>query len=162
RIKSLLLVEGLEFPPAPAGSQWSFLVKKKLRELPCSTTVRFKLDRLLDSLEFDEKQVLKATREIRRFCQTDPELSQCIEYLKTRRAERILSHRGQKTSPSSRFSGRYCSGGSQTQCAGVSGVDETETLRGQTKSSIGSFDPRGDCAPGNDSTAGSTRRNKLL
>ena len=83
RIKSLLLMEGLEFPPAPAGSQWSFLVKKKLRDLPCSTTVRFKLDRLLDSLEFDEKQVLKATREIRRFCQTDPELSQCIEYLKT-------------------------------------------------------------------------------
>ena len=83
RIKSLLLMEGLEFPPAPAGSQWSFLVKKKLRELPCSSTVRFKLDRLLDSLEFDEKQVLKATREIRRFCQTDPELSQCIEYLKT-------------------------------------------------------------------------------
>ena len=83
RIKSLLLMEGLQFPPAPAGSQRSFLVKKKLRELPCSTTVRFKLDRLLDSLEFDEKQVLKSTREIRRFCQTDPELSQCIEYLKT-------------------------------------------------------------------------------
>jgi len=83
RIKSLLLMEGLEFPPAPAGSQWSFLVKKKLRELPCSSTVRFKLDRLLDSLEFDEKQVLKATREIRRFCQANPELFGCIEYLKT-------------------------------------------------------------------------------
>jgi transposase len=73
----------LEFPPAPAGSQWSFLVKKKLRELPCSSTVRFKLNRLLDSLEFDEKQVLKATREIRRFCQANPELFGCIEYLKT-------------------------------------------------------------------------------
>ena len=83
RIKSLLLMEGLEFPPAPAGSQWSFLVKAKLRKLPCSSVVRFKLDRLLDSLEFDEKQVLKATREIRRFCQNDPELSQCIKYLKT-------------------------------------------------------------------------------
>ncbi len=83
RIKSLLLMEGLEFPPAPAGSQWSLLVKKKLRALPCSTTVRFKLDRLLDSLEFDEKQVLKTTREMRRFCQTDPELSQCINYLKS-------------------------------------------------------------------------------
>jgi transposase len=83
RIKSLLLMEGLEFPPAPAGSQWSFLVKKKLRELPCSSTVRFKLNRLLDSLEFDEKQVLKATREIRRFCQANPELFGCIEYLKT-------------------------------------------------------------------------------
>lgn len=83
RIKSLLLMEGLEFPPAPAGSQWSFLVKDKLRKLPCSAVVRFKLDQLLDNLEFGEKQVLKATREIRRFCQNDPELSQCIEYLKT-------------------------------------------------------------------------------
>ncbi len=83
RIKSLLLMEGLEFPPAPAGSQWSFLVKTKLRKLPCSSVVRFKLDRLLDSLEFNEKQVLKATREIRRFCQNDPELSQCIKYLQS-------------------------------------------------------------------------------
>jgi transposase len=83
RIKSLLLMEGLEFPPAPAGSQWSFLVKAKLRKLSCSSVVRFKLDQLLDSLEFNEKQVLKVTREIRRFCQTDPELSQCINYLQS-------------------------------------------------------------------------------
>ena len=83
RIKSLLLMEGLEFPPAPAGSQWSFLVKDKLRKLPCSSVVRFKLDQLLDNLEFGEKQVLKTTREIHRFCQNDPELSQCIGYLKT-------------------------------------------------------------------------------
>jgi transposase len=27
RIKSLLLMEGLEFPPAPPGSQWSFVEK---------------------------------------------------------------------------------------------------------------------------------------
>jgi transposase len=83
RIKSLLLMEGLEFPPAPAGSQWSFLVRDKLRKLPCSSVVRFKLDQLLDNLEFNEKQVLKVTREIRRFCQHDLELAQCIEYLKT-------------------------------------------------------------------------------
>jgi transposase len=83
RIKSLLLMEGLEFPPAPAGSQWSLLVKAKLKKLPCSSVVRFKLDRLLDSLEFDEKQILKASREIRRFCQNNPELSECISYLKS-------------------------------------------------------------------------------
>ena len=83
RIKSLLLMEGLEFPPAPAGSQWSILVKMKLRKLPCSAVVRFKLDQLLDNLEFNEKQVLQSTREIHRFCQNDPELSQCIGYLKT-------------------------------------------------------------------------------
>jgi len=83
RIKSLLLMEGIEFPPAPAGSQWSWLVKEKLRKLPCSNPVRFKLDQLLDSLAFAEKQVLKTTKEIRRFCQTDPELSQCIKYVMT-------------------------------------------------------------------------------
>ena len=83
RIKSLLLMEGLEFPPAPAGSQWSFMVKKKLRELSCSATVRFKLDQLLDSLEFNEKQVVKATAKIRRFCQDDPELAGCMRYLQS-------------------------------------------------------------------------------
>jgi hypothetical protein len=83
RIKSLLLFEGIEFPPAPAGSQWSLMVKDKLRKLACSKTVRFKLDQLLDSLEFCEKQTVKATQEIRRFCKNDPELSQCIEYLRS-------------------------------------------------------------------------------
>jgi transposase len=83
RIKSLLLLEGSEFPPAPAGSQWSVLVKDKLRTLPCSTTVRLKLDQLLDSLAFNEQQVVKTTKEIRRFCQHEPELLQCIKYLRT-------------------------------------------------------------------------------
>ena len=83
RIKSLLLFEGIAFPPAQAGSQWSLIVKAKLRKLPCSNTVHFKLDQLLDSLEFAEKQIFKATREIRRFCQTDAELSRCIKYMMT-------------------------------------------------------------------------------
>jgi len=81
RIKSLLLFEGIEFPPAPPGSQWSSIVKNKLRKLPCSGTVRFKLDQLLDNLEFNEKQILKTIREIRRYCQNDPELSGCMKYL---------------------------------------------------------------------------------
>src|SRR5262245_65959323 len=79
RSKSLLLFEGIEFPPAPPGSQWSFLVKAELRKLPCSGTVRFKLDQLLDSLEFNEKQGLKTITEIRRFCRNDLELSRCIK-----------------------------------------------------------------------------------
>ena len=83
RIKSLLLFEGIDFPPAPPGSQWSFMVRDKLRHLRCSTTVRFKLDQLLDSLEFSEKQVLKTTKEIRRFCQNDAELAQSIKYMMT-------------------------------------------------------------------------------
>jgi transposase len=83
RIKALLLFEGMAFPPAPAGSQWSFIVKAKLRKFPCAEPVRFKLDQLLDSLEFSEKQALKTIKEIRRFCQKEPELSQSITYLKS-------------------------------------------------------------------------------
>ena len=83
RVKALLLLEGIEFPSAPPGSQWSFLVKDTLRKLACSATVRFKLDQLLDSLEFNEQQVVKTTRAVRRFCQKDPELSQCMKYLMT-------------------------------------------------------------------------------
>src|SRR4249920_1063949 len=64
RIKSLLLFEGLDFPTAPAGSQWSLKVKRQLQKLSCSKGVRFKLDELLDSLEFLEKKVVKSTREI--------------------------------------------------------------------------------------------------
>lgn len=33
RIKSLLLFEGIAFPPAPRGRQWSFIVKQQLRKL---------------------------------------------------------------------------------------------------------------------------------
>jgi len=83
RIKSLLLFEGLAFPPAPAGGQWSLQVKAQLRTRPCAPTVRFKLDQLLDTLAFAEQQVLQATRAIRRFCRTEPELARCIQYLMT-------------------------------------------------------------------------------
>ena len=81
RIKALLLFEGIEFPPAAAGRQWTLRVKAKLRKLECSRSVRFKLDQLLDNLEFCEKQVLSSTKEIRRFCKEDKELSQSIAYL---------------------------------------------------------------------------------
>jgi transposase len=83
RIKSLLLFEGLRFPPAPAGGQWSRAVQAALRELACAKTVRFKLDQLLAHLAFAAHQVRQTTREIRRFCRTDPELAQQIQYLRT-------------------------------------------------------------------------------
>lgn len=83
RIKSLLLLEGLPFPPAPAGSQWSARVLAELRRLPCAGAVRFKLEQLLASLAFATQQVRQSTREIRRFCQSEPELSRNIQHMKT-------------------------------------------------------------------------------
>src|SRR5262245_19633151 len=81
RFQSLLLFEGIAFPAAPAGSGWSLKVKSQLRKLQCSRSVRFKLDQLLDRVEFSEKQVVKVSKEIRQFCQNDPELLKCIEYM---------------------------------------------------------------------------------
>jgi hypothetical protein len=78
RIKSLWLLEGIRFPPAPPGSQWASWVQAELRTLPCAGTVRFKLDQLLDSVACGEQQVRKTTRESRRVCQSDAELSQCL------------------------------------------------------------------------------------
>jgi transposase len=84
RIKSLLLLEGIPFPPAPPGrGQWSLTVKATLRQLAGAPPVRFKLDQLLDSLEFAERQVRKTTREIRRFCRSEAELAQGIQLLMT-------------------------------------------------------------------------------
>lgn len=83
RIKAMLLFEGLEFPPAPAGSQWSALVRGKLKKLSCSAPVRFKLDRLLESLEYSEKQALCTIQEIRRFCRQDSELCQAMAHVKS-------------------------------------------------------------------------------
>lgn len=81
RIKSLLLFEGIDFPEAPPGSQWSKSVIKQLKLLPCPGVVRFKLGHLLFSLEFSRKQTLDTIREIRRFCKEDPELKRNIELL---------------------------------------------------------------------------------
>lgn len=83
RIKAMLLFEGLEFPPAPAGSQWSLIVRGKLKKVSCSSAVRFKLDQLMESVESTEKRVIQTIKEIRRFYQQDPELSQAMKYLKS-------------------------------------------------------------------------------
>jgi len=81
RIKALLLVESIKFPEAPAGSQWSKVVLHKLETLKCPQTVRFKLDRLLESLAFSRVQALKAQKEIRRLCQDDKDLADSISCL---------------------------------------------------------------------------------
>jgi len=81
RIKALLLFEGIAFPEAPAGSQWSQSVLKQLKKLSCQGAVRFKLDSLLLSLEFASKQVVSTTKQIRSFCSQDAQIKKCIGHL---------------------------------------------------------------------------------
>jgi transposase len=83
RIKALLLYEGIPFPEAPASNQWSARVLHKLGTLPCTAAVGFKLNSLVASLYFHQLEAAATQKQIRRFCQQDPELSRSIQYLTT-------------------------------------------------------------------------------
>jgi Transposase IS116/IS110/IS902 family len=71
----------MAFPEAPAGGQWSARVLKELRGLGCSEAVRFKLDHLIGTLYFHFHSAAIVQKQIRGFCQKDPELRQAISLL---------------------------------------------------------------------------------
>jgi len=79
RIKSLLLYEGIAFPDP--HEKWTARAMRELQALPCSDTVRFKLDDLLDTLHFHFQMAARATKQIRQHCLQEPELQQSIEVL---------------------------------------------------------------------------------
>jgi transposase len=81
RIKSLLLYEGISFPD-PKG-RWSARVLAELRALPCTEAVHFKLEHLIGTLHFHFHSAAVVQKQIRRFCQADPELRQSITFLKS-------------------------------------------------------------------------------
>jgi transposase len=58
-------------------------VVNELLELPCSESVRFKLDQLVGTLHFNFNSAAAAQKQIRHFCQKDPELRQSMAWLKS-------------------------------------------------------------------------------
>lgn len=84
RIKALLLYEGISFPSDEGKEkQWSARVLDELLALPCSETVRFKLDQLIGTLHFHFNAATAAQKQIRHYCKKDPELQQSIAWLKS-------------------------------------------------------------------------------
>ena len=84
RIKALLLYEGITFPSDDGKEkQWSARVIDELLELPCSESVRFKLNQLIGTLHFHFNSAAAAQKQIRYFCQHDAELRQSIAWLKS-------------------------------------------------------------------------------
>jgi transposase len=81
RIKGFLLKNGIAFPAAPASSQWSKRVILELRSLECGNAARFKIDSLLDNLEWAHKQALKTQLALRRMLEADEELSESMGFL---------------------------------------------------------------------------------
>jgi transposase len=84
RIKALLLYEGIAFPSAGGREKpWSQQVLIELLALPCSESVRFKLDQLIGSLHFHFNSAAAAQKQIRHFCQKDEELRQAVVLMKS-------------------------------------------------------------------------------
>jgi transposase len=79
RIKALLLFEGIPFPDPT--ERWTARAMRDLQTLPCSETVRFKLDDLLHTLHFHFQAAARVTKQIRQYCWCDPELQQSINLL---------------------------------------------------------------------------------
>ena len=79
RIKALLLYEGIPFPEP--HEQWTVAALRALQTLPCSAVVRYKLNDLLDTLQFHFQAAARATKQIRQHCLQDPELQQSINLL---------------------------------------------------------------------------------
>jgi transposase len=80
RIKALLLYEGMTFP---GSGRWSAAVLRELAALPCSEAVHFKLEHLIGTLHFHFNSAAVAQKQIRRHCQSDPELRRSIALLKS-------------------------------------------------------------------------------
>jgi hypothetical protein len=58
----------------PGNGQWSARVLRELHALPCSLAVHFELDHLIGTLHFHFSTAATVQKEIRRYCQDDPEL----------------------------------------------------------------------------------------
>jgi transposase len=80
RIKALLTYEGMVFP---GNDQWSARVLRELHALPCSPALHFELDHLIGTLHFHFNAAATVQKEIRRYCQNDPELRQSISLLQS-------------------------------------------------------------------------------
>jgi len=81
RIKAELLKDGLEFPQAPRGSQWTRRVVNALRQMECSAVISYKLNSMLNHLEHLGKQMQLAELALKSHVNGNEDLKRCVEYL---------------------------------------------------------------------------------
>jgi transposase len=81
RIKAELLKEGIAFPRAPKGSQWSRAVVEALRRLDCAPVIGYKISSMLDQIEYLTRQMCVAEVTLRSHVNGDEDLKRCIKYL---------------------------------------------------------------------------------
>lgn len=81
RIKAETLKEGLKFPEAPKGSQWSRIVVEKLRDLECAPIIGFKISNMLDHIEHLTKQMNLTEAALKSHIDGNEDMKRCIDYL---------------------------------------------------------------------------------
>lgn len=77
RIKSLLLVEGIDFPT----ERWSKASMEELRKIECRSVVRYKLDRQIESLRKADQEVKEVSLKLRSYCKENAELERNLGFL---------------------------------------------------------------------------------
>lgn len=83
RIKSLLLYTGLHTTCRDFEQHWSAGYIQHIKTLECTPAVRFRLDRLLEDLDYARHQLLKATKGLRTFCRSDKDIKEHVHNLQT-------------------------------------------------------------------------------
>jgi len=83
RIKALVLFEHLGDPINDSDLRWSCKYIGHLKQLPCSSVIRSKLDMLLNDLDYAREQQLKVIKELKRFCATHAEIDSYRRYLQS-------------------------------------------------------------------------------
>jgi len=79
RVKSLLLNNSLAFPDPL--SRWSKRAICNLRGLSCNKAVHFKLNTLLDDIEWHQNQALKTQVALRQLIESEPEFAESMGFL---------------------------------------------------------------------------------
>ncbi|MCI0482787.1 MAG: IS110 family transposase [Candidatus Dadabacteria bacterium] len=83
RIRSLVLFEHLYDDIRDADARWSGAFIRRLKQVPCSSAVRYKLDRLLEDLEYARKHISDVLKELKMFCDTYPDIDRYRRYLQS-------------------------------------------------------------------------------
>ena len=80
RIKALFLRNGLDFAWTTPGGYWSKRVVCGIKSFECASALRFKLDLLLEDLEFAQRQALRCQCSIRQMVEDGEELSKSVAF----------------------------------------------------------------------------------
>jgi len=84
RIKALLLANSLHnIVCRDIDQHWSNLFLKRIAALECTPAVRFRIDRLLEDLEYARRQLSRATQQLRIFCRETDYVRNHIHNLQT-------------------------------------------------------------------------------